>query len=60
MIISIIGIVLGLLVLGAGLYYLIKEKDDPESKKIYSIVSIIGAAVAVVAAILLVVHHSIG
>lgn len=60
MIISIIGIVIGLLVLGAGLYYLIKEKDDPESKKIYSIVSIIGAAVAVAAAILLVVHHSIG
>ena len=60
MIISIIGIVIGLLVLGAGLYYLIKEKDDPESKKIYSIVSIIGAAVAVAAAILLVVHHGIG
>ena len=34
MVIGIIGIVIGLLVLGAGIYYLIKEKDDKESKKI--------------------------
>ena len=39
MVIGIIGIVVGLLVLGAGLYYLLKEKNDPESKKIYSITS---------------------
>ncbi len=53
MVIGIIGIIIGLLVLGAGIYYLVKEKNDPESKKIYSIVSAVGAVVTVVAAIIL-------
>ena len=56
MVIGIIGIIIGLLVLGAGIYYLIKEKKDPESKKIYSIVSVVGAVVTVVAAVILVTH----
>ena len=34
MAIKIIGLIIGILVLCAGLYYLIKEKRDPESKKI--------------------------
>lgn len=33
MAIKIIGLIIGILVLGAGIYYLIKEKHDPESKK---------------------------
>ena len=56
MVIGIIGIIIGLLVLGAGIYYLIKEKNDPESKKIYSIISAVGAVVTVVAAIILFTH----
>ena len=56
MVIGIIGIVIGLLVLGAGIYYLIKEKNDPESKKIYSITSAVGAIVTIVAAIILFTH----
>ena len=56
MVIGIIGIIIGLLVIGAGLYYLVKEKHDPESKKIYSIVSVIGAVVTVAAAVILVTH----
>lgn len=36
MAVKIIGLIIGLLVLGAGIYYLAKEKHDPESKKIYS------------------------
>ena len=56
MVIGIIGIIIGLLVLGAGIYYLIKEKNDPESKKIYSIVSAVGAVVTIVAAIILFTH----
>ena len=56
MVIGIIGIVIGLLVLGAGIYYLVKEKNDPESKKIYSIVSAVGAVVTIVAAIILFTH----
>ncbi len=45
--------VIGLLVLGAGIYYLAKEKNDPESKKIYTVVSVIGGAVEIVCAVLL-------
>ena len=53
MAVKIIGLIIGLLVLGAGIYYLAKEKHDPESKKIYSIVSVIGGIVAAVCAVLL-------
>ena len=56
MVIGIIGIIIGLLVLGAGIYYLIKEKNDTESKKIYSIISGVGALVTVVSVIILVAH----
>ena len=45
--------VIGLLVLGAGIYYLVKEKQDPESRKIYTVVSIIGGVIAAVCAVLL-------
>ena len=45
---------IGILVLGAGVYYLAKEKHDPESKKIYTVVSLVGAAVAVVSLLTLV------
>ena len=53
MAIKIIGLIIGILVLYVGLYYLIKEKHDPESKKIYSIVSIIGGIITAVCAVLL-------
>lgn len=54
MAVKIIGLIIGILVLGMGLYYRAKEKHDPESKKIYTVVSVIGAAVAVVCLLLLV------
>jgi len=53
MIIKIAGLVIGILVLIAGLYYLAKEKKDPESRKIYSILSAAGAIIAVVCALTL-------
>ena len=56
MVIGIIGIVIGLLVLGAGIYYLIKEKDDKESKKIYGITSSVGVLVTMISIVILVVH----
>ena len=43
MTIGIIGLVIGLLVLAAGLYYLVHEKSDPESRKIYGVISAVGA-----------------
>ena len=53
MAVKIIGLIIGILVLDAGVYYLVKEKQDPESRKIYIVVSVIGAAVAAVSAVLL-------
>lgn len=47
MTVAIIGLIIGLLVLGAGLYYLVKEKNDPESKKIYGVISLVGALLSV-------------
>ena len=54
MAVKIIGLIIGILVLGTGIYYLAKEKHDPESKKIYSIVSVIGGIIAVACALLLI------
>ncbi len=47
MIFNIVGTLIGILILVFGIYYLIKDKDDSESKKIYSIVSVIGAIIIV-------------
>ena len=54
MAVKIIGLIIGILVLGTGIYYLAKEKHDPESKKIYSIVSAVGGVIAVACALLLI------
>lgn len=51
---KIIGLVIGILVFGAGIYYLVNEKDDPESKKIYSVISAAGAMVSIVCLLLLI------
>lgn len=55
MVIKIIATVIGALIFGAGIYYLIKEKRDPESKKIYSIVSVIGGVIFIVGLILTII-----
>lgn len=47
MIFNIIGIIVGVLILFAGIYYLIKEKNDPESRKIYGITTGIGLIITV-------------
>ena len=43
---KIMGLIIGILVLGAGVYYLAKEKTDRESKKIYTITGLVGALIA--------------
>lgn len=43
MILPVIAAIIGVLLCGAGLYYLAKEKDDPESRKIYLITAGVGA-----------------
>ncbi|MCI5911758.1 MAG: hypothetical protein PUB76_05540 [Oscillospiraceae bacterium] len=54
MVIKIIGLIIGVLILFAGIYYLVKEKNDSESKKIYTIISIVGGLIAVVCVLLLI------
>lgn len=48
---NVIFLIIGIMVLGAGLYYLVKEKSDPESRKIYSVVSVVGVVVVIGAVI---------
>lgn len=40
MAITIIGIIIGAMILGAGIYYLAKEKTNREARKIYTITTI--------------------
>ena len=42
MFLKIIAMIVSALILGAGLYYLAKEKNDRESRKIYGIAALIG------------------
>ncbi len=53
MTIKIIGLAIGLLVLGAGVYYLSQEKADAEERRIYLWIGAAGGAVAAVCALLL-------
>lgn len=52
MIIPTVALLIGLLVLAGGLYYLSKEKQDAESKKIYGITAAAGAVVTVIAVVM--------
>ena len=45
MAITIIGIIIGAMLLGAGIYYLAKEKTDREARKIYTITTVAGALI---------------
>lgn len=42
---TIIGLLIGVLILITGLYYLFKEKDDAESRKIYGIATAVGVII---------------
>lgn len=44
---NIIGLIFGLIIFGAGIYYLLKEKEDKESQKIYKITTAVGAIIIV-------------
>lgn len=41
MIFNIVALIVGIAILFDGLFYIIKEKDDKESRKIYSVVTAI-------------------
>lgn len=44
---TIIGLLIGAAIAGAGIYYLIKEKNDKDSKKIYGTFTRIGLAIVI-------------
>lgn len=44
---TVVILIIGALILGAGLYYLVREKNDPESKKIYSVITLVGAVMVI-------------
>lgn len=50
--IFILFILVGLGMLCTGLIYIYKEKNDPESIKIYGIISIVGAILAIIAVLI--------
>ena len=54
MIVKILGMIIGILVLATCLYHLSKEKADPEARKIYTVISVIGAIIFVVALLLII------
>ena len=54
MVLKIIGLIIGLLVFTVGLYYRAKEKSDAEARKIYAVAAAVGAVIAVVSLLALV------
>ena len=49
--ITMIGMIIGVILAAAGIFYLIKEGQDPESRKIYTWVTIAGVVIAAIATI---------
>lgn len=47
MIVTIIALLIGIAILCGGAYYLIREKNDPESRKIYTIAVVAGIVIVV-------------
>ncbi len=45
MMVSVLLVLVGIMLLGAGLFYLSKNKQDAESRKIYGITALIGVVV---------------
>lgn len=48
MIVNVAGMIIGAMILAAGIYYLFKEREDKEARKIYSVASGAGAAIIIV------------
>lgn len=52
-IITIIAIIIGILIMAGGIYYLVSERQDKESRQIYGIVTAMGAIIVVIAIVIL-------
>jgi len=44
---TVIGFIIGVMILGAGVYYFSKAKDDADSRKIYGITIAVGAVIII-------------
>ena len=49
--ISLLALLIGLAVLAGGIYFLLREKEDPESRKIYLITTLAGVVIFAGAAV---------
>ena len=47
--------IIGRMITGAGIYYFIHDKDDAYSRRIYGTAAIVGAVIAVIAAVMLLI-----
>ena len=56
MTVKVIGLIIGILISCFGIYYLVKEKNDSESKKIYSIASALGIIIFTRCLVLLILY----
>lgn len=43
--VTVVGLAIGVMILGAGLYFFAKHKSDAESRKIYGITAAVGALI---------------
>lgn len=57
MTVLIIGILIGLLLVGAGIYYFVHDKADKEMQKISAVFCALGAVVIIVCAVVLFLNH---
>lgn len=48
---ALVTLLTGAMILGTGIHYRVKEKDNPESRKIYTIAAIVGAVIAIAAVV---------
>lgn len=56
-IIAVLVLLVGLVILGSGLFYCFKEKEDKSARKVYLVFSVVGAVLAVGAVLKLVLFR---
>ena len=54
MIIKILAVIFGVLIFGTGIFYLAKERDDKDSRTIYTVISAVGGILALIGALMLI------
>ena len=55
MLMKIVGLIIGTMIAGTSIYYYVQDKDDASSRRIYGTAAIVGAVIAVIAAVMLLI-----